>query len=714
MNTVNNSTLHNASVLRQIVLNAAFYTVMLCLLSGIHAPHGHAAPDAKALSKACTAKNVVSSEDGIRRLALIVGVGQYKSTKIPDLPGPPQDAKRIYQLLTGPNGYDFPKENVCVLIDDAATTANFKHFFSSFLIDRAQPNDEVVFYYAGHGSQTRDHDGDEPDGMDETFVFHDARDSGIKDFTDDEFDELLTRLHQKTSHITLFLDSCNSGTALRGDTEFLSRYIPPPESEIENKTETETVIERGSASESLANNKKTGWITKSLPGIVVFTAAGDGTVALEKNSRGIFTDAILTTFGQVNATQLTYAQAARQIRPLVKAESYQIPYFQGNLQRTVFAGVNRKSPLAWEVIETAPQLKLGGFPLPGVDTGAEFRVYDGFLNGADLHDPTKAKAVVIVEESTGLNATARIISRSADTAPIRPGDLAVLSRPGSAQRMLKVTLRPHTEQGGITPAKTRLINASLDQNQDAKNMVQLVKDNGVFEISYDNDQYIISGPENRVRNRFNTVDGVIENLRLHALQRVLSSLRGEGGSLFADQDTLQVQLVPADKQDRCAQDLSWRQAPPNAIAAQEIPLCYRWNVKVRLSEKSPVRLLVGGLILSTDGSIFGLPADGTAIPLGPGEEAVFAARGETFIASEPLNIEDQIVVFGTQETNPIPWSRLTQSAVERAGDSKSGLYRILDQYLKGTRGVSQPVETDDTDTAWTRSSITMRVINPDH
>lgn len=707
MNTANNLRSQYFSVIKQKPLNALLLMILLCLLLGIDLPQVFAALDTTALAKNCSAKNVVPAADGTRRLALIVGVGQYKSEKIPDLPGPPEDARRIYQLLTGANGYDFPKENVCVLVDEAATTANFKQYFSNFLIERAQPNDEVVFYYAGHGSQTRDHNGDESDGMDETFVFHDARDSGIKDFTDDEFDELLTRLHQKTNRITVFLDSCNSGTALRGDTEFLSRYIPPPEAEAE------TIIKRSADAKPATNNQKTGWVSKSLPGIVVFTAAGDGTVALEKNSRGIFTDAILMTFGQVNATQLTYAQAARQIRPLVKAESYQIPYFQGDLQRTVFAGVNRKLPLAWEVIETAPQLKLGGFPLPGIDTGAEFRVYDGFVKGADLHDPTKAKAVIVVEESTRLNATAKIISRSVDTTPIRPGDLAILSRLSDAQRILKVTLRPHTEQDGITTEKASLISASLNQNQDAKNMIQLVENNGIFEISYENDQYIVSGPENRVRNRFTNADSVIENLRLHALQRVLSSLRGEGGSLFADQDTLQVQLVPADKQDQCAQNKNWRQAPPNAITAQEIPLCYKWNVKVKLSEKSPVRLLVGGLILSTDGSIFGLPADATAIPLGPGEEVVFAAKGETFVASEPLNIEDQIVVFGTQETNPVPWSRLTQSAVQR-GDAKSGLYKILDQYLKGTRGVSQSVETDETDTAWTRSSITMRVIDSDH
>ena len=43
--------------------------------------------------------------DGLRRLALIVGVGDYKSSNVRDLAGPPNDARRFYNLLTGPNGY---------------------------------------------------------------------------------------------------------------------------------------------------------------------------------------------------------------------------------------------------------------------------------------------------------------------------------------------------------------------------------------------------------------------------------------------------------------------------------------------------------------------------------------------------------------------------------------------------------------------------------
>ncbi len=43
--------------------------------------------------------------NGHRRLALIVGVGDYLNPDIPDLKGPPNDARAIYHLLTDPQGY---------------------------------------------------------------------------------------------------------------------------------------------------------------------------------------------------------------------------------------------------------------------------------------------------------------------------------------------------------------------------------------------------------------------------------------------------------------------------------------------------------------------------------------------------------------------------------------------------------------------------------
>jgi hypothetical protein len=105
MNTANNLRSQYFSVIKQKPLNALLLMILLCLLPGIDLPQVFASLDTTALAKNCSAKNVVPAVDGTRRLALIVGVGQYKSEKIPDLPGPPEDARRIYQLRPGANGY---------------------------------------------------------------------------------------------------------------------------------------------------------------------------------------------------------------------------------------------------------------------------------------------------------------------------------------------------------------------------------------------------------------------------------------------------------------------------------------------------------------------------------------------------------------------------------------------------------------------------------
>jgi cell wall-associated NlpC family hydrolase len=76
----------------------------------------------------------------------------------------------------------------------------------------------------------------------------------------------------------------------------------------------------------------------------------------------------------------------------------------------------------------------------------------------------------------------------------------------------------------------------------------------------------------------------------------------------------------------------------------------------------------------------------------------------------PLDVQDHIMVFGTQETNPVQWHLLTNTAATRAaGPPMSGLYRALDSYLQpGTRGTGR-VEEAVEETTWTLSSMTVRV-----
>ena len=637
--------------------------------------------------------------DGVRRLALVVGVGQYKNERVPDLIGPPNDARRFFDLLTDANGYGFPKENVCLLLSEQATTAEFKRAFDKALVERARPQDVAVIFYAGHGSMRRDKNGDEPDEMDETLMLHDARTDGVRDLVDDEFNEMLVRLHAKTRNITVVLDSCNSGTATRGDAgTFVARFFEPADDDLTAPA----------ASAAATGDEGAGWVPEALPGVVVFTAATDGTPALETNGRGIFTDAVIQVLAQASDQPLTYAQVARQVPPLVAANSYQIPYFHGDLNAPVFGNEGRTRPVAWEVAKVGPPLELSGPPLPGIGAGAELRIYAGAVRGADTRDPGKAKATVIIDRMTGLNATARVSAARPDAPRPEAGDLAVLVRPADAYLGIKVRLRPAAEPGGIPAERAAQVRAAIAANPETRMLVEPTEGAGDFELGVDADgRLVLRGPENKIRNVYDADSEVADNLWQHARQLALLQLQGEGGADFTDNETLQVQLVAAPRQTQCA-DGVWEQAPPNS--EQLVPLCHAWNVKVTLSKDAPTSLLVGGVIFSTDGNTFGFPADGRKVALKPGEDVVFNSRLETFVGKPPLDVQDHVMVFGTQETNPVQWHLLTNTAATRAaGPPMSGLYRALDRYLQpGTRGTGRLEEAVE-DTTWTLSALTLRV-----
>ena len=73
------------------------------MLTGCEAEQAAPSPEMSQVS-GCD-PSVATETGGHRRLALVVGVGQYKNPSIPDLLGPPNDARRFYTLLTDENGY---------------------------------------------------------------------------------------------------------------------------------------------------------------------------------------------------------------------------------------------------------------------------------------------------------------------------------------------------------------------------------------------------------------------------------------------------------------------------------------------------------------------------------------------------------------------------------------------------------------------------------
>nr|VFK48266.1 MAG: Caspase domain-containing protein [Candidatus Kentron sp. TC] len=653
-----------------------------------------------------------------RKLALIVGVGEYKKEGINDLRGPPNDARNIYNLLTretDKGGYGFPRENVCILLDEQAKTEDFKDAFEQGLIERVgSEKDVALFFYAGHGSQIRDCNGDEPDEWDETFMFHDARSGGVKDFLDDEFNGLLARLYEKTHNITVILDSCNSGTATRGGN--IVRRNQPPDDQL--ACSTDTARSNGDGGRE--------WLPDSFPGVVVFTAASDGAQAIERRYkgqkgedvfRGVFTDALITALGHVDNRPLTYAGIARRIPMRVSAQSRQIPYFHGDLGKPVFGNTERTRPLGWDVTQVAGEnLELSGPPLPGFGPGAELRVYDAAATGADTNDPTKLKAAIVIDNFNGINADARITSTIPVNGTVEVGDLAVLARVSNEELKISVRLRPLTEPNGIPMTDAERLRKTIEEDPEAAMLVTLADAKGSdnFEIGRNIDgKWVLFGPENTVCRTFRHRWEIPRNLWQHARQKALKQLEGEGGDDFDDNETLRIKIASAKTQKPCAQGMSL--PPPilgkKGIPEQIIPLCHRWHVEVTLDEQSPTPLLIGGLLLSTDGGIHGFPADGREVRIRPGETKRFnEGPRETFIGVPPLEIQDQVMVFGSQERNPVKWHLLADTERKRSAKGvSSGLNKVLHRYLQaGKRGIG-PDDGPYDPTTWTLSTVNIRV-----
>lgn len=89
--------------------------------------------------------------------------------------------------------------------------------------DQLQPNDIFFIYYSGHGGQVPDLDGDEEDGMDETWCLYNGQ------LIDDEIHYLLTTFKPGV-RILVLSDSCHSGTITKAlpweDQEVVEKMMP--------------------------------------------------------------------------------------------------------------------------------------------------------------------------------------------------------------------------------------------------------------------------------------------------------------------------------------------------------------------------------------------------------------------------------------------------------------------------------------------------------
>jgi hypothetical protein len=165
-----------------------------------------------------------SASDTRNRWGLLIGINKYPELG-PDkcLKGCVNDVEVMSRTLA--DQFGFPEDHLTVLRDGEATRAGILAAMDA-LVERAGPDDVVVFHYSGHGSRMTDREGDEADGMDETIVpFDSGRKTENRDITDDEIYEWLLKLTEKTPYVTLIFDCCHSGTVVRDAFGEASRWV---------------------------------------------------------------------------------------------------------------------------------------------------------------------------------------------------------------------------------------------------------------------------------------------------------------------------------------------------------------------------------------------------------------------------------------------------------------------------------------------------------
>jgi hypothetical protein len=214
--------------------------------------------------------------------ALLVGVGKYSVPGI-DLPGIDLDLERMRETL---NIMGFEDAQIRSLMDNKATSKNVKREFETWLKAGVKPDDRVVFYYSGHGSNIPDLDGDEDDGVDEVLVTHDVRRvtkdgkrtlSGVVD--DDTLAKLIADI--PSDNIWIIVDACHSGTMTR---DLMMNNLSLGENPIFTKSFVYSGMPEG---ETFVFDKAFDKDVES--NFVSMSAAGDGEKAIGTTSGGVFT-----------------------------------------------------------------------------------------------------------------------------------------------------------------------------------------------------------------------------------------------------------------------------------------------------------------------------------------------------------------------------------------------------------------------------------------
>lgn len=383
-----------------------------------HAVHGLFAMLAVALAPAPATARV---------LGLVIGVSDYEYLDA-DLRGPANDVRLVGSMLLA-RGALAPDITVLAAPDvtlpgpltvagmprRAAILAALDHLAQS-----AGPEDTVVFYFSGHGSQMPDASGDEAGGYDEILLPSDARNwkgvvGGVENaLVDDELGLAMQAILDTGAELVAILDACHSATGFRDlpGAAGAARYVEPAALGIPD---------------ALPGDSQAGQVAPPLSGRFVFLYSSQadersfefptGDPDDPASWYGDFTRALMPVLG--TAGDLSWAQALMAATQGMAGAgpASQTPDAEGTLLQAAVFGAGTGAT----ALRTSGDRLSAGL-LHGLDEGAHLSVWaDAAMTGT----PVAARVTTVRADSATLAADG----------PLPPEGFARLDRPGLPRPM---------------------------------------------------------------------------------------------------------------------------------------------------------------------------------------------------------------------------------------------------------------------------------------
>jgi hypothetical protein len=382
----------------------------------------------------------VSPRTASNHWALIVGVTDYVNfTDVDggDLPGAEHDATAMRDVLVARWG--FPTENVHLLLNRDATRAAIEQQINGWLKSSVQAGDQVLVYFAGHGSQTWDENGDEDDGLDETIAPSDVLpDSPRNDITDDVLGEWLRAL--PSTSVVYIHDNCNAGTGTRSATPFsrARKLARDPNALSGPRPSRRAVGDAEDQSGFDIASRDVLELAAAQPDQAAVDAYFPGAEGTEAFHGGAFTTYLVQQLWRAPASA-TYDQVFRSVRESLKQNRFQQdPHISEGVAlrgAALFAAAGASGSTGGALVPvvrvTGATAELGAGQALGITPGSVLETDAGATLIVDA--VTRDRATVRVTKGTvAAGATARLVGYRHVTAPLRVNIAGVDSETAAA------------------------------------------------------------------------------------------------------------------------------------------------------------------------------------------------------------------------------------------------------------------------------------------